>query len=106
MNTRALGLRVETLTVDEPSATSSFEFDFESETLTEKNVRDLVFTELSEFHADLRAAEVSAGGRQSSFPHLSRFPKKMYSPQNKASTTRLFHSLPSPLSGRLHHAYV
>ena len=67
-------VRDETLVVDEPSATSSFEFDFESETLTEKNVRDLVFTELCEFDEDLRAAEVSAGGRQSSFPHLSSFP--------------------------------
>eukprot|EP00227_Mantoniella_beaufortii_P003667 CAMPEP_0197617476 /NCGR_PEP_ID=MMETSP1326-20131121/61054_1 /TAXON_ID=1155430 /ORGANISM="Genus nov. species nov., Strain RCC2288" /LENGTH=431 /DNA_ID=CAMNT_0043186369 /DNA_START=205 /DNA_END=1497 /DNA_ORIENTATION=+ len=45
---------------DEPAATSSFEFDFEGETLSESGVRDLVFKELGEFHADIRAAETAA----------------------------------------------
>ena len=49
---------------DEPSASSTFEFDFESETLTEQNVRTLVFKELCDFNADLRAAETEAAAAE------------------------------------------
>ena len=45
---------------DEPSAESPFEFDFESETLTEAGVRELVFKELVNFNMDLRAAQEAA----------------------------------------------
>ena len=45
---------------DEPTASSTFAFDFENETLTESRVRDLVYEELAAFHGELRAAEAAA----------------------------------------------
>ena len=45
---------------DEPTAGSSFSFDFEGTTLSEGRVRDLVYQELNGFHDEIRDEEMNA----------------------------------------------